>query len=98
MGIDLNDIDSRSGFPNEHREQLQGEDLIKYLIASNEILKDKVHTYYKKYEEAQDRCFTIEENSQKKINSICKFYRDMLYLSKLRSATMVKAALKTNNS
>ena len=58
---------------------------------------DVVHTSETSNKDTSDS-LTIEENSQKKINSIRKFYRDMLYLSKSHSATMVKAALKTNNS
>ena len=57
MGIDLNALTQEVDFQTSMERQLQGKDLIKYLIASNEILKEKVHTYCKKYEEAQDRWY-----------------------------------------
>ena len=85
--------DESSNFEMEDGKILTGDQLTTHLRKYNKILANKAKLYQQKFEDL------LYENRQKevecaaKIKNIREFYRNLIYYSNSRSATMVKMAI-----
>ena len=96
LGLDIDavtyELDAQANFEDENGKNIQGKELVTYLINSNNALTKKVKTYFVKCSDLQQQIYTEQDTCYKKLESIRKFYRNLIFYGNSRGAVMVKMA------